>query len=135
MTSMKHPLRNTTLYLRGVPQTLVRELKARAARQGLTLTALVIAALSRALGPARQDDLRPLEADMAWYKTQRHQLYRRYPGEYLAIVDRRVLDHDRDFSALAARVFAAVGTRPVYMPQSVETDRVVHLRSPRVVRA
>lgn len=132
---MTHPLNNTTLYLRGIPKNLVRELKARAARQGLTLTALAIAALSRASRAARPDDLKPLEADMAWYKTHRHRLYRQYPGEYLAILDRRVEDHDPDFSALAARVFAKVGARPVFMPQAVETDRTVRLRSPRLARA
>jgi hypothetical protein len=136
---MKHALGNTTLYLRGIPKNLVRELKARAARQGLTLTALSIAALTRAARAARetarQDDLSPLEADMAWYKTHRRQFCRRYPREYLAILDRRVLDHDPDFSALAARVFAKVGIRPVFMPQCVETDGPVHLRSPRLVRA
>lgn len=131
----KHPLSNTTLYLRGIPKNLVRELKARAARQGLTLTALAIAALSRAAKTARQDDLKPLEADMAWYKTHRRQLQRRYPKEYLAILDRRILDHDPDFGALAARVFAKVGIRPVFMPQAVETDQTVHLRSPRLARA
>ena len=132
---MKHPLNNTTLYLRGIPRTLVRDLKARAARQGLTLTALAIAALSRPTRTARPDDLKPLDADMAWYRTHRHRLYRQYPGEYLAILDRRVVDHDPDFSALAARVFAKVGTRPVFMPQSVEADRTVRLRSPRLARA
>ncbi len=65
---MRRPLRNTTLYLRGLPQDLVRELKARAARQGLTLTALVTDALTRAVETAPQDDLKPLEADMAWYE-------------------------------------------------------------------
>ena len=131
---MKHPLNNTTLYLRGIPRTLVRDLKARAARQGLTLTALAIAALSRASRTARPDDLKPLEADMAWYRAHRSRLHRRHPREYLAILDRRLVDHDPDFSALASRVFAKVGTRPVYMPQSMETDPTVRLRSPRVVR-
>lgn len=132
---MKHPLNNTTLYLRGIPRTLVRDLKARAARQGLTLTALAIAALSRASRTARPDDLKPLEADMAWYRAHRRRLHRRHPREYLAILDRRLVDHDPDFSALASRVFAKVGTRPVYMPQSMETDPTVRLRSPRVARA
>ncbi len=132
---MKPPLNNTTLYLRGIPKTLVRDLKARAARQGLTLTALAIAALTRAARTARPDDLRPLTADMAWYKAHRRRLSRRYAGEYLAILDRRVLDHDPDFSALAARVFAKVGVRPVFMPRCRETDQVVYLRSPRLVRA
>ena len=133
--AVKRPLRNTTLYLRGIPTELVRELKARAARQGLTLTALAIYALTRAVGAEPQDDLKPLETAMAWYEAHKSQLLRRYPGEYLAILDHRVLDHDRDFSALAARVFARVGVRPVFMPQCVADDQTVHLRSPRVVRS
>lgn len=132
---MKRPLRNTTLYLRGIPTGLVRELKAEAARRGLTLTALAIAALARALGSDSGDDLKPLEADMAWYEAHRRQLLRRYAGEYLAIAGRRILDHDPDFSALAGRVFAKVGVRPIFMPQCVADDQIVHLRSPRRVPA
>jgi len=133
--AMARPLRNTTLYLRGVPTDLVRELKARAARQGSTLTALATTALTRALETESQDDLKPLQADMAWYEAHRRSLLRRYAGEYLAIVERRVLDHDADFNALAARVFAKVGVRPIFMPQCLATDHVVHLRSPRRVPA
>ena len=132
---MKRPLRNTTLYLRGVPKDLVRELKAQAARQGLTLTALATTTLARALGSEPQEDLKPIEGDMAWYAAHKRQLLRRYHGEFLAIVDRRVVDHDRDFSTLAARVFAKVGVRPVFMPQCLADDQVVHLRSPRRVPA
>lgn len=132
---MKRPLRNTTLYLRGVPTRLVRELKSQAARRGMTLTALAIAGLSGAFGAESQDDLKPLEADMGWYEAHRRQLLRRYPGEYVAILNGRVLDHDSDFSALAGRVFAKVGVRPLFMPQCVAGDQVVHLRSPRRVPA
>lgn len=132
---MRRPLRNTTLYLRGVPKDLVRELKAQAARQGLTLTALATAALTRALGKAPQEDLKPIEGDMAWYEAHKRQLFRRYHGEYLAIVDRRIADHDPDFDALAARAFAKFGVRPVFMPQCLEDEQVVHLRSPRRVPA
>lgn len=132
---MRRALRNTTLYLRGIPKDLVRELKARAARQGLTLTTVATDALKRAVETEFQDDLKPLETDMAWYEVHKRQLCQRYPGEYLAIVDRRVLDHDPDFSALAARVFAKVGVRPLYMPQCVAGDQIVSLRSPRLVRA
>lgn len=132
---VKRRLRNTTLYLRGVPAGLVRELKAQAARRGVTLTALAIAGLTGALGAESQDDLKPLEADMAWYEAHRRQLLRRYAGEYLAILDGKVLDHDSDFSALAGRVFAKVGVRPVFMPQCVAGDQIVHLRSPRRVPA
>src|SRR5207244_9521875 len=99
------------------------------------LTALATTALTRALGTESQDDLKPLQADMAWYEAHRRSLLRRYAGEYLAIVERRVLDHDADFNALAARVFAKVGVRPIFMPQCLATDHVVHLRSPRRVPA
>ena len=132
---MKRPLRNTTLYLRGIPTRLVRELKAEAARRGLTLTALAIAALAGALGTEPQDDLKPLEADMAWYEGQWRQLLRRYAGEYVAIAGRRFLDHDVDFSALAARVFGKVGARPIFMPRVAAEDEIVHLRSPRRIPA
>lgn len=131
---VKRRLRNTTLYLRGIPASLVRDLKARAARQGLTLTALAIHALRHALRAEPQDTLRPLEADMTWYEAHKRELLQQYLGEYVAIVDRKVLDHDPDFSALAARVFANVGVRPVFMPQVVPHDQTVHLRSPRVIR-
>ncbi len=126
-------LANTTLYLREIPKDLVRELKARAAREGLTLTALVIDLLRRDVRTEPQDELRPLEADMAWYEVHKRQLLRRYRGEYLAVVDRRLFDHDFDFSALAARVFTKAGVRPIFMPQCVETEPIVHFRSPRLV--
>jgi len=131
---MKRSLRNTTLYLRGVPEDLVRALKARAALRGMTLTTLVTDALRRALGEEPGGDLKPLEADMAWYEAHRRQLLRRYSGEYLAIIGGRVLDHDPDFSALADRVFEKAGVRPIFMPQCVKGDHIVHLRSPHVVK-
>ena len=40
-----------TLYLRGLPRTVVRESKARAARRGITLTAYVAEILVRARLP------------------------------------------------------------------------------------
>lgn len=132
---MKKPLANTTLYLRDVPKHVVRDLKAQAALQGRTLTAFVTEMLSRM---AEEDDhsaLRPLEADMRWYDTHKAGLVRRYRGQHLAIVNQRVIDHDRDFDALARRVFAKAGVRPIFMPKCVDGERVVHLRSPHLVRS
>ncbi len=132
---MARSLQSTTLYLRGIPKELVRELKAQAARQGLTLTAVAIEALARTVGTEPSGKLKSLEADMAWYNAHRRHLARRYRGEYLAIVDGRVVDHDLDFGVLAGRVFERVGVRPVFMPQCVPTDQAVHLRSPRLTQA
>jgi len=126
-----------SVFLRNVPTDLVREAKAAAARRGQTLTAIVAEALTRSLRvdgqvhgevPDRPDDLHD---DIAWYRKQRPQMLRRYAGEYLAIVDMAVVDHGRDFAALATRVFARFGQRNVYMPRVQPEPPVARIRSPR----
>jgi hypothetical protein len=122
----------TTLFLRGMPRRLVREAKAAAARDGTTLARWVSERLARAAGaPAAGPD--ELGDAMAWLEANRARLERRYAGQYVAIVSRRVIDHDADFDALARRVFARIGARPVFMPRMGETE--VRIRSPRRVRS
>ncbi len=65
---MKRSLRNTTLYLRGIPRDIVRRLKAQAALRGMTLNALVTETLSRMAGEDHLEALKPLEPDMSWYE-------------------------------------------------------------------
>ena len=132
---MKKPLDKTTLYLRDLPRELVRSLNAQAALRGMTLTAFVIDILSRAAGQETPSAMRRLESDMTWYEARKPRLLRRYRGQHLAILDRRIIDHDRDFNALAQRVFARVGVRSVFMPLCVDGERVVCLRSPHLVRS
>lgn len=129
---MKKPLGNTTLYLRDVPKALVRDLKAQAALRGMTLTDLVIETLSRSAGDDGLATLRPLEPDMAWYEAHKPALLRRYRGEHLAILNKRVIDHDKNFDALARRVFATVGVRSIFMPLCVDPEPVFRLHSPRI---
>lgn len=142
------PVANAVLYLRGVPQELVREAKAVAARRGTTLKALVTEALAAALrvdgGKPRSAAADELPADfraaMAWFEPRKRALAKRYPGEYVAIMGARVIDHDHKFDPLARRVFERLGVRPIFMPRMPrpgERDdaEVVHVPSPRVVRA
>lgn len=121
----------TTLYLRGVPRAVVREAKAAAAREGLTLGRWVSTRLAEATGSAHCGhagaDL--LQADMAWFEEHEPSLARRYVGQYVAIVQKKVIDHDKDFDALARRVFSKYGAGPVCMPKVGRGE--VHLRSPR----
>ena len=130
--------RPVTLYLRNVPAALVREAKVQAAREGTTLTAVVIGAMERSLAPAGGAAL-PAAADlresMAWDETKRARLFRRYRGQYVAIVAREVGGHDADFASLAARVFARFGTKPIFMPRVTEGAERVRVRSPRRKRA
>lgn len=135
--SMATGRRLSALYLRGVPEQLVRESKAQAARRGITLAAFVTEALFRALGAEPDAGRTPphgLEADMAWYEANRDRLLVRYSGQYLAIVNGEVVDHDREFGTLARRVFERLGPRPVLMPRCVPGERVVSVPSPRVLR-
>lgn len=130
--------RSATLYLRGLPESVVRESKARAARRGITLTAYVAELLARALTAADPQPARPgagLDADLDWYREHRDGLAARHAGEYLAILDEQVVDHDHDFAPLARRVHERFGGRPILMPKCVAGGRVVNLPSPRVERA
>lgn len=125
-----------TLYLRRVPRELVREAKAEAARRGMSLTAFAKEALARALGQMPEEDqeaIRPIRPDLEWFEANRKRLARHYRDEYVAVVDRKVVDHDPDFSALARRVFAKYGLRPIAMPKVTPEERIIHLRSPRRV--
>ncbi|TMQ18411.1 MAG: hypothetical protein E6J90_02130 [Deltaproteobacteria bacterium] len=124
------------LFLRNLPTELVREAKAAAARRGETLTKFVAEALARSLGAAgeRAAPANDLQDDMMWYRKHRPSLLRRYRGEYVAIVDASVVDHDRDFAALALRVFSRFGNRNIFMPRVASDDPVVRLRSPRISR-
>lgn len=122
------------LFLRGLPVELVRETKAAAARRGKSLTAFVSEALARSLRveSAPSDEADALADDIAWYQRNRPKLLQRYRGEYVAIVDRAVVDHDRDFSALSERVFGRFGYRSIYMPRVQADEAVVRIRSPRL---
>ena len=123
---------STTLFVRGVPRRVVRDAKAAAAREGRTLGGWVTDRLARATGlsEGRAD---PLQEEFAWYETHRARLARRYAGEYVAIVNQAVVDHDVAFDDLAARVFARFGVRPICMPR-VGRDEV-RVRSPRRPRS
>ncbi|MDR7448965.1 MAG: DUF5678 domain-containing protein [Armatimonadota bacterium] len=133
--------RGTTLYLRGLPEPLVREAKATAARRGVTLAALVAEALVQVVGAppagaaAASGAAAGVAESMRWFEANRRRLLRRYRDQYVAIDRGRVIDHDRDFDALARRVFARVGTRPVFMPKVTAEERVVAVPSPRLVGA
>jgi hypothetical protein len=127
--------KTTTLYLRGMPVDVVREAKAAAARRGATLATVVTDALAGYLeggSSAGGDDLR---ASSAWYEQNKQRLLRKYEGQYIAIVDGGVVDHDPDFEALASRVFARFGSRSILMPRVVESPRALRLRSPHRIRA
>ena len=128
-----------TLYLRGIPRHLTREAKAEAARRGMSLTAFAKEALATALrqgtaGTDQPDGIEAIRPDLEWFEANRQRLLRRYPNEFVAILNRTIVDHDREFAGLVQRVFAKYGVRSIAMPQVTAQERVVHLASPRIAR-
>lgn len=122
-----------TLYLRGVPRQLVREAKAEAARRGMSLTAFAKEALAKALGTAPAEGSEGIEAirpDLDWFEANRKRLLRRYQNEYVAILKRKVVDHDPDFGALARRVFAKYGVKSIAIPKVTAEERVINIPTP-----
>ena len=109
-----------TLYLRGIPRKLVREAKAEAARRGMSLTAFAREALARALGmgttaadtsAAREPEgIEAIRPDLDWFEANRKRLLRRYHGDYVAIINRKVLDHPPPPAAPPQRGVAQHGT-------------------------
>lgn len=122
-----------TLYVRDLPDDLVRAVKVLAAKRGTTVRDVVAEALEATV---RDSVSRPVEvpydlqADIAWYESNRETMMEQHPGEFLAIVDQRVVDHDADFAALAERTLQRYD-RPVLMPDTRRQRRTVHLRTPR----
>lgn len=129
-------LTQTTLYLRGMPAHLVREAKAVAARRGLTLAGLLSEALEQSLSgdTPREAVGQGLAESRRWYDRHRERLRVRYRGQFVAVVGRAVVDHDRSFDALAGRVFARFGPRPVWMPRVDSAEARARVRSPRRVK-
>src|SRR5256712_14123673 len=123
----------TTLYLRALPEALVREAKATAARRGITLAALVSEALQRAVGSEvgrgqstrGKGTVQGLTESMRWFEENRERLLRRYRDQYGAGDRNQGIDHDRDFGVRARRVFAKLGTRPGFLSKGTWGERLV----------
>ena len=124
-----------TLYVRHVPDALLREAKARAAREGRSLGELVIdavaAAVARPPAPVAGSAEARFERDVRWFEENAAGLEAEYAGQIVAIVDGRVVDHGPDFGEVAERVFAEHGSGPVFMPRVGVPTRTAGVRGPR----
>ena|SRR5438046_1164063 len=66
------------------------------------------------------------------FERQRAQLLRRYKGQYVAVYEGRVVDHDPDDEALACRLFVKLGDVPFYIARVEERPTVYDLPSPEI---
>ncbi len=75
------------------------------------------------------------EEGKAYYERNKDLLTRKYNGEYIAVWDNEVIDHDMSFSALAQRVYKKLGYISIYMPFVTSKRRVLRFESPRFRRS
>ncbi|MBI2925239.1 MAG: hypothetical protein HYY24_05990 [Verrucomicrobia bacterium] len=68
------------------------------------------------------------------FRQQRQRLSKRSAGEYVALQGGRVVAHDRDDEALAARLFGRVGDAPFFITPVGETPLTVEVPSPELAR-
>jgi hypothetical protein len=71
-------------------------------------------------------------AERRAFERQRRQLLRRFPGEYVALYGGRIVGHDKDCEALAARLFATLGDVPFFIARVEATPTVYDLPSPEI---
>jgi hypothetical protein len=89
---------------------------------------IVDRALRAYLADFRREKIR---TELKAFEQQRADLLRRYEGEYVAIHEGQVIDHDPDLRQLHLRVFEHLGHTPVLLKQiTAKPDRELLFRSP-----
>ena len=74
-----------------------------------------------------------LEQEQAWWLALPLRERAKYEGEFVAIHEQKVIDHDRDESTLYERIRKMHGKTPVLV-MPAEGPKEIRLYSPRIVR-
>lgn len=76
-----------------------------------------------------------IRAETEAFKAQYEQLRARYPRQYVAIHQGKVIDHDSNLRTLHLRVYEKLGRTPVLLKRVTdEPERELIFRSPRLFR-
>jgi len=92
------------------------------------------------LGAAVRAHLRQIERDRIRsetdaFRSMHAELVKKHLGQYVAVYDGKVVDHDQDFPALHRRIRQRFGRRPVLLRRvTTEPDHQLVFRSPRFER-
>lgn len=80
--------------------------------------------------PAGTEEL--LAEERRAFERQKAQLLRRYEGQFVALHRGRVVAHDADDEALAARMFAKLGEAPFWIERVEKRPTVYDLPAPEI---
>jgi len=111
---------------------LMEKIEQLAAEQAMLPEELLEAALCIYL---RQIEREKIRAEAEAFRSMHAELVEKYLGQYVAIHNGRVVDHDQDFQSLHTRIRRRFGRRPVLLRRvETEPERVLVFRSPRLER-
>jgi len=113
-----------------ISEELVGDIKEEAALRGISVEEYLRSAVKR----ARQLNARQkIEREQAWWLALPLNKRARYEGEFVAIHNKKIIDHDKDKTALYRRTREKYGKTPVLV-MPAEGAREIHIYSPRIIR-
>ena len=76
-----------------------------------------------------------IRAETEAFHAQYRELKAKYPGQYVAVHQGKIIDHDPDLRTLHVRVYERLGRTPVLLKQVTDDpERELVFRSPRLER-
>lgn len=124
----------STQVLLTVPDDLYRQVEKVADAASRNIPDLLLDTITRSLSPFPVDSTRPEMLDnAAAYRSLHAQLVKHYLGQFVAIHDGQLVDHDSDPVTLLQRVRTQFPDR-VVLRRRVEltAERELHVRHPRI---
>jgi metal-responsive CopG/Arc/MetJ family transcriptional regulator len=111
---------------------LVQQIENWSSQGGGDAQSFVEKAVRTYLGQMRQEKIR---TETEAFNEQYDMLKANYAGQYVAVHQGKVIDHDTDIRSLHLRVYEQLGRTPVLLKQVMdEPERELHFRSPRLER-
>lgn len=111
---------------------LVEQLEQIAVHRSVEVEELIETAVRAYL---RQVERENIKAEAEAFRSMHTTLVEKYLGQYVAIHDGKVVDHDEDFQTLHSRIRQRFGRQPVLLRQvKSKPERVLTFRSPQLER-
>ena len=77
-------------------------------------------------------DKEKLKMEVNEFEFNKRRFLAEYEGKYIALVNGKVLDSDKDFNTLAKKVFGKYDYRPIYMPFVTREKRKFRIATPKI---
>ncbi len=113
-----------------ISEELAGKIQEEAKTRGVSIEEYLASAIRRERTLAARQKI---EQEQAWWLALSLSERARYEGEYIAVHNKKLIDHDEDETALSRRIREKYGNTPVLI-MPAEGPRELHIYSPRVIR-